>query len=125
MVDTDTIPVQQSTRTYQIMLRRPDGAKMVYTVTSPTLSYEGVTTEKDGKRHFSVFTFFEPTDGRRYLLIYNYRNKVLYKTDWFDDNATGDILIPGRVDFRNMRVSIRGGSQLESSYKVELTQVKL
>lgn len=106
-ITTDTIPnFPVRTFTYKILLKQIYGEKIVYTVTSETISYEGSVTRHDKRNNFTVFNFYDNVTERQYVLIYNFRNKILYQTEWFPKSIETDQLVELKPDFKHKRAKV-------------------
>ncbi len=125
MVTAVIIPVSVKTTTYKLLVKQPTYEKFIYSTTSESIAYDGnFTIDEDKKHHFTVFKFSDKNSFRQYYLIYNYRDKKLYQTEWFDKSAVGDKLLSDKVDFKKRQVKVQLGEAENNIVKVKLTESK-
>ncbi|MES2629379.1 MAG: hypothetical protein V4616_10475, partial [Bacteroidota bacterium] len=85
--------------------RLPEGEKWIYSSTSQTVQYAGSYAVNTKRMHYVVLDFYDRDAGKQFALIYNYRDKKLYKTAWFA-GYTEQARKLLKVRFVNRRVKI-------------------
>jgi hypothetical protein len=100
--------------------------KVLYSLSSSTIEMSKDFEYKNTNRNlrYTCFSIYDQPTGRSSLILFNHNNKRLYKSEWFDDNATGDSLVKSRVNFVENNILIKE-AYIEKYYKVGLSLIEL
>ena len=104
---------------YKVIRKNKTGEDVLYNFETQSVSYVEENFYKKKQLNYVAFTFYDEPTGRIYLILYNFSSKELYKTEWFDDNATGDKLIEEKVYFKKGIVTVKESETLKH-YNVKL-----
>lgn len=109
---------------YKIVKVKPNSTitEVLYMFETQTVSFVESSFYHLNRLMFFSFTFYDEPTGRVFLLLYDSESGRLFKTEWFDDNATGDKLINDQVSFRDKRATIREGES-SRTYNIKLIEV--
>jgi hypothetical protein len=109
--------------TYKLIKQKALDKDIIFSFESQTISYETAIWFNRKQLRYVAFVFYDQPTGRQFLVIYDFLAKRLYKTEWYDDNATGDQLVEDKVSFKKSIVLIQENETL-NTYQVKLSPIR-
>lgn len=107
---------------YQLVRQNEAGKTVLFSYVSQSVAHDETIWFKQKRLSYVAFVCYDQPTGRQFLLFYDWLSERVYKTDWYDDDATGDQLVKDKVSFEQKMVTIaeRGSSVV---YTVKLAPV--
>ncbi len=109
--------------TYKFYKQELSNKKLLYSFETQTISIVENSRYLNKNYDYYLYVLYDEPTGRVFTLIYNYKNKSFFKSDWFDDKANGDYLIKDKVNFQKRYLTIKE-KYLNKVYKVKLYSIK-
>jgi hypothetical protein len=94
----------------KLVLKTKGGNRTIYQNRSATIVKDTSFSFKDEKLHFETFVLYDEPTGLSKDLIYDWNEALLYESDWYDDDATGDAIQPNSINFQTLKVDVVDGA---------------